>query len=299
MGPSVAPTKISRPRSATLWIVSFSAVLPVLIMLLVLEDSLLTVDFSSVLTERHPSGSVESDAAEMTPNTMPETAAFFLVDELDYNTTVSCGYYKCFFPLLNDPDEGFLVVQKGPDRLKSMRQSWALGVFIQEAFGAEQLALEEPQLVKISRETASKLNQNLYYDEEKRKVKKRFQQGTLIVQKQKRVPSPSLIFGTTRWKKHLLFENIESFLENHVSDKKAFAKQLKKELRLSKDLLGSLRCLVYDFQVFVSANGTFYHFDLDRCFRHSEQDEEKSMDRFQRKSQDLWDKVQTLIKEKV
>jgi hypothetical protein len=263
-------------------------------MFLVLEDFLLTADVSAVFTERCPSGSAQSDA-EMTPNTTTETTVSFFVDELDYNTTISCGYHKCFFPLLNDPDEGFLVVQEGSDRLESMRQSWALGVFIQEAFGAQQLALEEPQLVKISGETASKLNQNLYYDEEKEKVKKRFRQGPLIVQKQKRVPSPSLIFGTTPWKKHLLFQNIGSFLEEHVSDKKAFAEQLKNELRLSEDLLDSLRCLVYDFQVFIATNGTFYHFDLDRCFLHSEQDEEKSMDRFKRRSQNLWDSVQTLI----
>ena len=244
------------------------------------------------------------------------TSNGFSVEAVDYQNRVSCGYHKCFFPLLKGSfnststidETGYVLLQEESDkrlaeRFESMRKSWALAVFIQDAFpGVHQLALEEPQVVQITAEQATKLNRNLYYDEEKVGIKTRFWAGQLIVQKQKSAPNPSLAFGTTKWKKHLLFENIEPFMKQHVvvhnNDNKtavvAFVQKVGKELERCHDLIEKVRCLGYDFQVFIAADGTFYHFDLDRCFLRSKEREEKFMTRFERRRIELWDKVQAL-----
>lgn len=231
------------------------------------------------------------------------------VKTLDYSNRVSCGYYKCFFPLgdnnksTDDEKAGYLVVQdQAAKRFQSLQQSFALGSFLHSAFGAYQMALEEPRLIEISAETATKLNTNLYYDEDKEAVKKRFRPGPLVVQKQRQAPSPSLIFGTTKWKRHLLFSKLETFMQEHVGlddySKQQFAKNLDHQLLLSQDLIEKVRCLAYDFQVFVDRKGNFFHFDLDRCFLHSPEDEDDVLERFGRRKKELLKKVNELISDK-
>lgn len=277
-------------------------------LVLCLQHGMLVDVSDAIMPNRHSQPVVQNKTDRLRNNTseagipllrkINEAQARFSVDNIDYNTTVSCGYHKCFFPLLDNRNEGYVVVQEGLKRLQSMRQAWELAIFIQNAFGAHQLVLEEPHFVNISAATAAKLNTNLYYDEDEEEVEDRFREGSLIVQKQKRAPSPSLIFGTTKWKKRLFFANIEMFMKKHVNDKKAFAEQLRREVDLSEDLVDKVRCLGYDFQVFVATDGTFYHFDLDRCFLHGKEDEDEVMDRFVRRTKELRSTVRKLMRQR-
>jgi len=235
-------------------------------------------------------------------NTQSNNRIPFSIDQLDLSSQVSCGLHKCFFPLLHDPTQGYVVMQEGPKRHKALLQAWYLGNFMEKALHIRQVQLQEPQQVMFTPEMIQRLQQqaHLYHNEEQESVDDdRYRPGIATVQLQRRVPTPSLLFGTSSEKKHLLWDRLEHFLREHVTNVEAFERNLQREMKESENLLDIVRCMGYDFQVFIDTEGRFHHFDIDRCFLHSEEDEEEEfMDRFYRRRGQLRNFVRKFIQQR-
>lgn len=231
----------------------------------------------------------------------------------------------------------YLIVQDGPERTRAMVRAWELAKFLSSAFahsdvvnetlqpdedlgsttatnnlnhhpvlrtlGFLHLELEPPQEVWFSQSQAQILDTaNLYYAEAHKQVRGRmFRQGTMTIQKVQLAPHPHLLFGTTSEKKNLLWDNLDTFIHQHVmktttndhetnntSQQKQgasdFARHFINNLHTCQNqLVDKIRCLAYDFQVFVDVHGNFYHLDLDRCFLRSPEEEWEFVERLQRR----------------
>ena len=209
-----------------------------------------------------------------------------------------CGAHKCLFSTISHDDEGYLVVQDGPARTRSMQQAYDMGKFLEKSFGIKHVFLEAPKVKNISKDSAARLNSNLYYPEESTEVDDMFEEGKITMQKVRIVsPDSSLLFGCTSEKKHLFWDHLHDFLDKSVHDKTLFAKNVIRNLQISSDIVDKVRCLGYDFQVFVDSTGEFYHFDLDRCFMRSEEDEEKFMHRFYKRTRQLRQTMNEILSE--
>ena len=169
-----------------------------------------------------------------------------------------------------------------------MQQAYDLGQFLEKSFRVKHVFLEAPVVTYISAAAAAKLNSNLYYPEESTEVDDMFEQGNITIQKVRIIsPDSSLLFGCTSEKKHLFWDHLQEFLEKSVPDKTLFATNVIRNLQTSTEIVDKVRCLGYDFQVFVDAIGEFYHFDLDRCFMRSPESEEKFTHRFDKRTKQL------------
>ena len=198
----------------------------------------------------------------------------FVPENLAESERVPCGKEKCFFQTKSDPKVAYLVARSSEkenrkERFKSLEEGWQLAEQLRREHHIQHFLLGPPVNVTVSKELASRLNQNLFSEKLQRMDKsdtERFPEGsTAFVQKVETAPEPNIIVGCVESKQDAFKIEFDAFLSS-VKNKESFVRKFKENFTKARQLLFVEPCLLKDFQVLVDSKGNVYQLDFDRCF---------------------------------
>ena len=95
------------------------------------------------------------------------------------------------------------------------------------------------------------------------------------IQKIQIAPTPHLIIGCEGGKFLETMRDVKQLVANSVIDKVNFIRRFEENINIVKEMVkkgGKYSCLVWDFQLVLDSYGNLYHIDLDRCFRHVQEE---------------------------
>lgn len=186
---------------------------------------------------------------------------------------VPCGSQKCLYRIKSDPQIGYLVASEEHSSRRSilLDLGWQLAQQLERDYKIKHFLLGPPQVVKVSRDLAKRLRQNLYVEKTREMLRgkqlwRRYPRGSIIhVQKVQLAPKNHLLLGCVDAKIDSFQQDWPTF-SSLVKFKESFARNFRNGLDEAKRLLKDEPCLVKDFQVIVDIRGELYHLDFDRCF---------------------------------
>ena len=221
-----------------------------------------------------------------------------ILESLDYDTKAICGGYKCFFRVRNDVDNIAYLVSINPihgDGYLRLHQAYELAQTLEKEYPQIQHFLLGPpkKLYNLTKEWANQLNSNLigqqktvqkwlnsapHNDTNKHRYGTRYlPYENINIQKVKLAPNPHLIIGCEGGKFKETLRDIQQLVvqKHSVSDKVNFIRNFEENVNYAKQVVqkgGKYSCLVWDFQLLLDVHGNLYHIDLDRCFRHVQEE---------------------------
>jgi hypothetical protein len=152
---------------------------------------------------------------------------------------------------------------------------------LSDAFHIRHLLVGQPQRLNITKDQIhSKGMDNLYMSANQRR-RIRFvptdssdlDNTQLIVQPIQLAPRDAIVFGCATKKKNFAMATLQGYLANTTampaSRRLKFVENMLTDLDASNRMVNSAMgsCMKYDFQILIDPHtGSFYHFDIDRCF---------------------------------
>jgi len=191
---------------------------------------------------------------------------------------IICGKQKCIYRVNSNHDVGYLVARSGvddavntttmPGGFKTIKAGWHLAQNLTQEYGIQHFLMAPPMNITISEELAAQLNQNLYSEKRRYRLRNstRYQVGSSVyAQKVRLAPQPNLLIGTRQSNLDSLDGVLDKFIDT-VKDKELFVRRFRENSGKMRALLHAETCMANDLQALVDTKGEFYHLDFDRCF---------------------------------
>jgi len=160
-------------------------------------------------------------------------------------------------------------------RFSWWNHSWTLSNQLSMKYGMQHVMLGPPLEYHADHRTTNRLDTNLTFGVQSKRIPRRFRSsnGSVIVQKVRNCLWPScLLLGCIPKKKEYFRQHLDGFLASvPFTHRGSMLRHLAKNLNTTNALLTAVPCLRVDFQAFIDADGAVLHLDLDRCFEPQKQ----------------------------
>ena len=215
------------------------------------------------------------------------------IDQMN-STTMTCGYWKCFYTSKSHPNYGYLIGQRSnnnqrhPDEftLSSQQQGYDLAMELQHQIGSRfrHFVTSPPVGMNCSNGLANALNVGVetYIANNKPRIKKslyrethpkKYKRDKLIVGLVKKAPQPNLLISLSRIRKsspnYSISQEVQTFFFKNQS---LSMKNDEIYSNFIQDWNATLKALMYqpalyqDFQFLLDPSGRIYQIDLDRVW---------------------------------
>eukprot|EP00562_Extubocellulus_spinifer_P017075 CAMPEP_0178603506 /NCGR_PEP_ID=MMETSP0697-20121206/35549_1 /TAXON_ID=265572 /ORGANISM="Extubocellulus spinifer, Strain CCMP396" /LENGTH=324 /DNA_ID=CAMNT_0020241819 /DNA_START=38 /DNA_END=1009 /DNA_ORIENTATION=- len=199
------------------------------------------------------------------------------LEAISRNASGNCGADKCFWRSTSEPESvGYLVASAGYHYRKMKRAFKFAKEILEGECNAKHFLMDPPVLVQnVSRDFLDQLNSltdnpaiRIGLDNANKSQRSIFyvSDPSLVVQKVKVAPSPSLLFGYTQGKRQTMIKEIPTFREQVTVPLPLLEERLEAARKALRCAMDRKETYWWDIQGLVDVEGNYYHIDIDSHF---------------------------------
>lgn len=198
-----------------------------------------------------PNKLATSDGPSQSGDEAEDITSFWWKD-LDYDQTIRCGRFKCYFFSASNPDHGYLVMKRRSSWGKLAPAAYYLAKRLESEHNITHLYTNAPFTTKTPEsfvEHADGTDWGSRYAGAE----------LLVVQPSRNAPEKAIVYKCNGHRKTQMLDYLKE------NGHEGYEERLLEGLAKTIILVDSTPGLVYDFQFMVDLDGRFYEIDLDRA----------------------------------